>query len=110
MTERGVAAELGPRLELEVAGKPGAWVRAGVESEGGQLMVLVGLGRLGFSKCCSVLGRVQAKPASPVRASECTQPGHDLRSLRGNGALARRAPPGDDHDAQNLPHRASARS
>jgi four helix bundle protein len=29
-----------------------------------------------------VLGRVQAKPASPVRASECTQPGHDLRALR----------------------------
>ena len=38
---------------------------------------------LGISHCRSVLGRVQAEPASPVPAQR-GQPGHDLRALRGD--------------------------
>ena len=60
-------------------------MRGGVElgrGGGREAFVIRGWGWLGLSQGCSVLGRVQAKPASPVRASECTQPGHDLRPLR----------------------------
>jgi hypothetical protein len=76
-------------------GSGSAKVRVGV---GAPLRAVGGVGRsgctvgmlaywvwLGSSNRRSVLGRVQAKPASPVRASECTQRGHGLRSLRGDG-------------------------
>lgn len=61
-----------------------------------------------------MLGRVQAEPAAPVRASECTQPGHDLCALRWGGGKGLRSEgitaKESDHDAQNLCCRASAGS